>query len=78
MRHCSKPACAQGASADSSTLHPDNYTDENMFVSLYKNYTQCRYVDDEGSVLFYRDAYGRKRRTAVMPDVPSDSGVEGL
>ncbi|GAA5967944.1 hypothetical protein JCM8115_006576 [Rhodotorula mucilaginosa] len=55
-----------------------NYTDENMFVSLYKNYTQCRYVDDEGSVLFYRDAYGRKRRTAVMPDVPSDSGVEGL
>ena len=58
--------------------HADNYTDENMFVSLYKNYCQCRYVDDEGSVLFYRDAYGRKRRTAVMPDVPSDSGVEGL
>lgn len=78
VRHCSKPACEQGASADSLNLQSDNYTDENMFVSLYKNYTQCRYVDDEGSVLFYRDAYGRKRRTAVMPDVPSDSGVEGL
>ncbi|GJN88152.1 hypothetical protein Rhopal_001109-T1 [Rhodotorula paludigena] len=51
-------------------------TDENMFVSLWKCYKQCRYVDDEGDVLFYRDAYGRARRVAQLPDVPSDSGVD--
>lgn len=49
-----------------------------MFKSLWRCYQQCRFVDDEGSVLFYRDATGRARRTAVAPEVPSDSGVEGL
>ncbi|BGP53615.1 hypothetical protein JCM8202_002537 [Rhodotorula sphaerocarpa] len=53
-------------------------TDESMFKSLWRCYQQCRFVDDEGSVLFYRDATGRARRTAVAPEVPSDSGVEGL
>jgi len=51
-------------------------TDENMFVSLWKSYKQCRYVEDEGPVLFYKDAYGRARRNYVLPDVPSDSGVD--
>ncbi|GAA6061442.1 hypothetical protein JCM10212_002023 [Sporobolomyces blumeae] len=53
-------------------------TDENHFVSLWKSYRLCRYVDDEGDVLFYNDAYGRKYRTVAPVDVPSDSGVEGL
>ncbi|GAA5843375.1 hypothetical protein JCM5353_008791 [Sporobolomyces roseus] len=52
------------------------YSEENMFVSLWKSYRQCRYVDNEGSVLMYNDAYGRKRRTVAVADVPSDSGVE--
>ncbi|GAA6003561.1 hypothetical protein JCM10207_000390 [Rhodosporidiobolus poonsookiae] len=51
-------------------------TDENMFVSLWKSYRQCRYVDDEGDVLFYNDAYGRKYRKVAPVDVPSDSGVD--
>lgn len=51
-------------------------TDENMFVSLWKSYKQCRYVDDEGAVRMYRDAYGRKRRTVAPVEVPSDSGVD--
>ncbi|GAA5843661.1 hypothetical protein JCM11251_006399 [Rhodosporidiobolus azoricus] len=51
-------------------------TDENMFVSLWKSYRLCRYVDDEGDVLFYNDAYGRKYRKVAPADVPSDSGVD--
>ncbi|GAA5974006.1 hypothetical protein JCM3765_005137, partial [Sporobolomyces pararoseus] len=40
------------------------------------SYKQCRYVDDEGAVRMYRDAYGRKRRTVAPVEVPSDSGVD--
>lgn len=29
-------------------------SDENMFVSLWKNKRQCKYVDDEGETVFYR------------------------
>ncbi|GAA6041766.1 hypothetical protein JCM8097_008321 [Rhodosporidiobolus ruineniae] len=53
-----------------------NSTDESMFVSLWKSYRQCRFVDDEGDVLFWRDAYGRKYRNVAPVDVPSDSGVD--
>ena len=35
-----------------------------------------QYVDDEGDVLFYKDAYGRGSRKVVMPDQPSDSGID--
>ncbi|GAA5854751.1 hypothetical protein JCM8547_004057 [Rhodosporidiobolus lusitaniae] len=51
-------------------------TNESMFVSLWKNYKLCRYVDDEGDVLFYRDAYGRQYRKIAPEDIPSDSGVD--
>ncbi|SCV72313.1 BQ2448_3850 [Microbotryum intermedium] len=51
-------------------------TNENMFVSLWKNFRTCRYVDDEGDVVFFRDALGRTSRKVVPADAPSDSGVE--
>lgn len=35
-----------------------------------------KYVDDEGDVVFYRDAYGRAARQVEYPSVPSDSGVD--
>lgn len=53
-----------------------HYSDENMFKSLWNSYQKCRYVDDEGDVLFYNDAYGRKYRKVAPADVPSDSGVD--
>ncbi|GAA6003524.1 hypothetical protein JCM10207_000374 [Rhodosporidiobolus poonsookiae] len=53
-----------------------NSTDENAFVSLWRTYRRCRYVDDEGDVLFYNDAYGRKYRKAAPSRERSDSGVE--
>lgn len=71
-------------------------TDENMFVSLWKNFGSCRvrsrplsssesqqltptrkqFVEDEGEVVFYKDAYGRAARSVVMEGIPSDSGVD--
>lgn len=47
-----------------------------MFVSLWKNYSSCRFVEDEGEVVFYKDAYGRASRSVVYPSIPSDSGVD--
>lgn len=47
-----------------------------MFVSLWKNFKTCRFVEDEGDVLFYRDAVGRTTRHVVMPTAVSDSGVD--
>lgn len=51
-------------------------TDENMFVSLWKNWKSCRFVEDEGEVVFYRDALGRTARHPVTETAVSDSGVD--
>ncbi|ORY81298.1 delta-12-fatty acid desaturase [Leucosporidium creatinivorum] len=51
-------------------------TDENMWVSLWKSYRQCRFVEDEGEVVFYKDQYGRTSRQVVYESLPSDSGVD--
>jgi len=51
-------------------------SDENMFVSLWKNKRQCKYVDDEGETVFYRNTYGMAKRRVVYPSVASDSGVD--
>lgn len=54
-------------------------SDENCWKSLYKSYTQCRFVEDEGDVVFYKNAKGVAVRRAVMVDKKghvSDSGVD--
>ena len=51
-------------------------TDENVFVSLWKNFRACRFVEDEGEVVFFKDAYGRAARRVEFEPVPSDSGVD--
>ncbi|KAM0749815.1 delta-12-fatty acid desaturase [Meredithblackwellia eburnea MCA 4105] len=53
-----------------------SYTDENMFVSLWKVFRTCRFVEDDDQVVFYKDAYGRAQRRVVYPQVASDSGVD--
>lgn len=35
-----------------------------------------QYVDDQGEVLFYKDAYGRTSRRVEYEALPSDSGVD--
>ncbi|KZT41644.1 hypothetical protein SISSUDRAFT_1030999 [Sistotremastrum suecicum HHB10207 ss-3] len=34
------------------------YSDEPTFKALWKSYTQCQFVDDEGDVVFYRNSRG--------------------
>jgi len=51
------------------------FTNEHWMVSLWKCFKQCRFVDDDGEVVFYRNAKGEAKRK-VVADVPSDSGIE--
>lgn len=52
-------------------------SEENMFVSLWKNFRECRYVDDTDDVVFFKNAKGLAQR-AVVDDksAQSDSGVD--
>jgi len=54
-------------------------TDENCWKSLFKSYSQCRFVEDEGDVVFYKNAKGKAARAVVMQDKKgnvSDSGID--
>lgn len=50
-----------------------NRTEENVYVSLYKNYRDCKFVEDTGDCVFYKNAKGESKRVAVWD---SDSGVD--
>ncbi|KAI5827209.1 hypothetical protein K523DRAFT_354515 [Schizophyllum commune Tattone D] len=41
------------------------YSGKPIFKALWENYNRCQFVEDEGSVLFYRDRQGRATRRAV-------------
>jgi len=54
-------------------------TDENYWYSLWKSFRQCRFVEDEGDVVFYKNAKGQAHRRVVhksVGDNVSDSGVD--
>ncbi|GAA5916350.1 uncharacterized protein JCM6883_002640 [Sporobolomyces salmoneus] len=51
---------------------------ENVLISLWKTMGECKFVDGEGGVVMYRDAYGRQRRKVEMKMEGADSGVEGI
>ncbi len=53
-----------------------NYADENMLVSLWKCFKACRFVEDDGDCVFYRDSVGRTQRHPVLETPVSDSGVD--
>jgi len=50
------------------------FTNEHWAVSLYKIYKTCRFVDDEGDVVFFRNAKGQSQMK--WDKDASDSGVE--
>ncbi|CAH7684807.1 fatty acid desaturase-domain-containing protein [Phakopsora pachyrhizi] len=59
----------------------DHYcsTDENFWYSLWKNFRQCRFVEDEGDVVFYKNAKGQAHRRVINKNIAesvSDSGVD--
>ncbi|MBW0515374.1 hypothetical protein O181_055089 [Austropuccinia psidii MF-1] len=59
--------------------HHYSSTDENYWKSLWNNFRKCRFVEDEGDVVFYKDAKGQAARRVVSKSGESsvsDSGVE--
>jgi len=45
---------------------------------VYRVMRECKFVEDEGSVVFYKNAYGEAAARPIFPDAEneSDSGVE--
>ncbi|KDQ62389.1 hypothetical protein JAAARDRAFT_30292 [Jaapia argillacea MUCL 33604] len=49
------------------------------WAEVYRVFQQCKFVEDEGNVLFYKNAYGLAATKPVFPNTDlSDSGVEIL
>ncbi|KAI7965200.1 hypothetical protein MJO29_003298 [Puccinia striiformis f. sp. tritici] len=48
--------------------HHYNETDENCYKSLWKCYTQSRFVEDEGDVVFCKNAKGQAARRLLDPE----------
>lgn len=40
-------------------------SDDNMYYSLVKNYQECRFVEDEGGTVFYKNKQGKAARRVV-------------
>jgi len=51
---------------------------ENMLVSLWRCYKECKFVEDKGDVVFFKNAQGTAKAVAVFADkgMISDSGVD--
>uniref|UniRef100_D8Q6U0 Fatty acid desaturase domain-containing protein n=1 Tax=Schizophyllum commune (strain H4-8 / FGSC 9210) TaxID=578458 RepID=D8Q6U0_SCHCM len=47
------------------------YSEKPIFEALWESYNQCQFVEDEGSILFYRDRQGRaaRRPARVQKDI---------
>ncbi|KAJ7366784.1 oleoyl phosphatidylcholine desaturase [Mycena albidolilacea] len=47
------------------------------WAEMYRVYKECKFVEDEGDVVFYKNAYGlAKMRPAFSDATASDSGIE--
>ncbi|WWC70787.1 uncharacterized protein I206_104739 [Kwoniella pini CBS 10737] len=52
-------------------------SEENMFVSCYKSYKECIYIEDNQDIVFYKNARGLAQKVAVNESGNiSDSGVD--
>ncbi|KAJ7210037.1 hypothetical protein GGX14DRAFT_534816 [Mycena pura] len=48
-----------------------NYDSTGTFYALYRTFTQCYFVDDEGDVVMYRNRYGQSARV-IAPEQSSE------
>jgi len=47
------------------------------WAELYRVFKECKFVEDEGDVVFFKNAYGlAKMRPALPESSASDSGIE--
>jgi len=49
-------------------------SEDNMYYSLYRNYSECKFVEDTGSCVFYKNRFGKARKVVVYDQ--EDSGVD--
>jgi len=46
------------------------------WAEMYRVYKECKFVEDEGNVVFYKNAYGLAATRPLYTDPASDSGIE--
>lgn len=47
------------------------------WAEVYRVFKECKFVEDEGDVVFFKNAYGLAQMKPVMPEsAASDSGIE--
>lgn len=46
------------------------------WAEVYRVFRECKFVEDEGDVVFFKNAYGIAKMKPVFVDTASDSGVE--
>ncbi|TFK40582.1 fatty acid desaturase [Crucibulum laeve] len=46
------------------------------WAEVYRVFKECKFVEDEGDVVFFKNAHGLAKMRPVFADTPSDSGVE--
>ena len=47
------------------------------WAEIYRVYKECKFVEDEGDVVFFKNAYGLAKMRPQLPDSSaSDSGIE--
>ncbi|KAI0634236.1 delta-12 fatty acid desaturase protein [Trametes polyzona] len=52
------------------------YDSTPVFRALWRSFVGCLFVEDEGDVVFYKDATGSAKRSAAVPAVPSSESEE--
>ncbi|KAJ7212529.1 delta-12 fatty acid desaturase protein [Mycena pura] len=54
-----------------------NYDSTNTFYALYRSFTQCVFVDDQGEVVMYRNSEGKTaREIGIIPEVRHDKVLQ--
>ena len=47
------------------------------WAEVYRVFRNCKFVEDEGNIVFYKNANGLAASRAIIPgDIASDSGIE--
>ncbi|GLB38476.1 putative acid desaturase [Lyophyllum shimeji] len=46
------------------------------WAEVYRVFKECKFVEDEGDVVFFKNAYGLAKMKPVFADAASDSGIE--
>lgn len=53
-----------------------NISSKNTFYALYRSFTQCAFVEEEGGIVFYKNKLGQAARE-VAEDVVHDISQKG-